>query len=77
MVIYPAERSGFDKVYARIHISNLTAAHGGGGGFFKSFSIKSLKPKNAVLVSPKSLKGFIEDLKVLVDLGYDAYFRLT
>lgn len=75
MVIYPQERGGFDRVFARIHISNLTAAHG--GGFFKSFTIKSLKAKNAVLVSPKSLKGFIEDLKVLVDLNDDAAFRLT
>lgn len=30
-----------------------------------------------MLVSPKSLKGFIEDLKVLVDLSYDGAFRLT
>jgi len=74
MVIYPSERGGFDKVYARIHISNLTGSH---GCFFKSFTIKSLKKKNAVLVAPKSLKGFIEDLKVLVDLNYDAAFRLT
>lgn len=75
MVIYPGEKGGFDRIFARIHISNLTSAHG--GGFFKSFTIKSLKRKNAVLVSPKSLKGFIEDLKVLVDLNYDASFRLT
>ena len=76
MVIYPSERGGFDKVYARIHISNLLSAHGS-GGFFKSFTIKSLKKRNAVLLSPKSLKGFIEDLKVLSDLNYDAGFRLT
>ena len=75
MVIYPGEKGGFDRVFARIHISNLTSAHG--GGFFKSFTIKSLKKKNAVLVSPKSLKGFIEDLKVLLDLNDDASFRLT
>ena len=36
-----------------------------------------MKKKNAVLVSPKSLRGFLEDLKVLVDLGVDASFRLT
>lgn len=75
MVIYPGEKGGFDRVFARIHISNLTNSHG--SGFFKSFTIKSLKAKNAVLVSPKSLKGFIEDLKVLLDLNDDASFRLT
>ena len=75
MVIYPAERSGFDKVFARIHISNLTAVHG--GAFFQSYSIKSLKERNAIIWSPKSLREFIDDLKVLVDLGYDAFFRLT
>lgn len=76
VVIYPGERQGFDKVYGRIHISNVTAVHGG-GAFFQSYSIKSLKSKNAILWSPKSLKGFIDDLKVLIDLGYDANFRLT
>ena len=75
MVIYPAERGGFDRVFARIHISNLTSSHG--GGFFKSFTIKSLKQKNAVLVSPKNIRSFIEDLKVLIDLNDDANFRLT
>mgnify|MGYP001626848193 CR=1 FL=1 len=28
-------------------------------------------------MSPKSIKGFIEDLNTLVHLGYDAAFRLT
>lgn len=76
VVIYPGEKGGFDRVFARIHISNLTSAHGG-GGFFKSFTIKSFKKKNAVLISPKDLKGFIEDLKVIIDLDADANFRLT
>ena len=28
-------------------------------------------------MSPKNISSFIEDLKVLVDLGYDAYFKLA
>ena len=75
MVIYPGEKGGFDRVFSRIHINNLTNAHG--GGFFKSYTIKSVKNKNAVLLSPKSIKEFIEDLKVLLDLSADASFRLT
>ena len=76
MVIYPKDKSGgFDRVFARIHVSNLLNTHG--GGFFKSFTIKSIKAKNAVLIAPLSLKDFIEDLKILIDLNYDASFRLT
>jgi hypothetical protein len=29
------------------------------------------------LISPRNISSFIEDLKVLVDLGYDALFKLT
>ena len=30
-----------------------------------------------MLFSPKNIKDFIEDLKMLIDLHYDAHFRLT
>lgn len=36
-----------------------------------------MRPKSAILISPKDIKSFIDDLKVLVDLGYDAAFKLT
>ena len=39
--------------------------------------IKSQRDKCAVVIRPKSIQSFIEDLKVLVDLGYDAGFKLT
>lgn len=42
-----------------------------------SYQIKSQKEKSAILISPHDLQGFILDLKVLVELGYDAMFKLT
>ena len=67
LIIYPRDQScGFKDVFSRIHISNLYSPHG--GSFFKSYTIKSLKQKNAVLYSPKSIKDFIEELKMLIDL---------
>ena len=46
MIIYPEDRGGFDRVYARIHIRNApTGAEGGGGGmqanFLSNYTIKS------------------------------------
>jgi hypothetical protein len=35
-------------------------------GFFQSYTIRSMKEKSAVLLTPKKLSSFIEDLKVLV-----------
>lgn len=77
MIIYPENRSGFDKVFARIHINNVNPQRGEGQNFFASYQIKSQKEKNAILISPHNLASFIEDLKVLVELGYDAMFKLT
>ena len=74
VVIYPEEAGGFDKVFARIHITNVYSE--GGGGFFQSYTVKSLKKKSAVLLTPKKLSSFIEDLKVLIDLNADATFKL-
>ena len=73
-MIYPEEAGGFDKVFARIHITNVYSE--GGGGFFQSYTVKSLKKKSAVLLTPKKLSSFIEDLKVLIDLNADATFIL-
>jgi len=36
-----------------------------------------MKEKSAILITPKRISSFIEDLKVLLDLGYDAAFKLT
>jgi hypothetical protein len=78
MIIYPESRSGFDKVFARIHINNANPNKmNEGQNFFASYQIKSQKEKNAILISPHNLASFIEDLKVLVELGYDAMFKLT
>ncbi len=82
MIIYPEDRGGFDRVYARIHIRNApSGGEGGAGGlqsnFLTNYTIKSQKEKNAILISPQSLSHFIENLKVLVDLGYEAQFKLT
>lgn len=76
MIIYPTNKAGYDKVYSRIHIKN-NVERAGENSFFSSYQIKSMRPKSAILISPKDLKSFIEDLKVLVDLGYDAAFKLT
>ena len=77
MIIYPEEKGGFDRVYARIHIRNApsaaeSAAGGQQGNFLTNYTIKSQKEKNAILLSPQNLAQFIENLKVLVDLGYEA-----
>lgn len=79
MVIYPEERAGFDKVFARIHIANQLNAELGGGGstFFHKYEIKSMKEKSAILVTPKKISSFIEDLKVLIDLECSGSFKLT
>ena len=77
MIIYPETRSGFDKVFARIHINNANPKGSEGQYFFASYQIKSQKEKNAILISPHNLPSFLEDLKVLVELGYDAMFKLT
>ena len=74
VVIYPEEAGGFDRVFARIHINNVFNENG--GGFFSSYTVKSLKKKSAVLLTPKKLSSFIEDLKVLIDLNADATFKL-
>jgi len=57
MIIYPEDRGGFDRVYARIHIRNApSGGEGGAGGlqsnFLTNYTIKSQKEKNAILISP-------------------------
>mmetsp|Transcript_13965 Transcript_13965/g.23742 ORF Transcript_13965/g.23742 Transcript_13965/m.23742 type:complete len:224 (+) Transcript_13965:1-672(+) len=78
MIIYPEHRAGLDKVFARIHINNANPKSGESSqNFFASYQIKSQKEKSAILISPHDLSSFISDLKVLVDLNYDAMFKLT
>lgn len=80
MILYPEDKGGFDRVYTRIHIRNAAAAGDGqasSGNFLTNYTIKSQKEKNAILISPQSLTQFIDNLKVLVDLGYEAQFKLT
>jgi hypothetical protein len=36
-----------------------------------------MRARSAILLMPKKLPSFIEDLSVLVNLGYDASFKLT
>ena len=72
-MIYPAEKAGFDKIYARIHITNVAGAD----RFFHTYFIKSLKEKSAIVVSPRSIDQLINNLKMLVDSNYDASFKLT
>jgi hypothetical protein len=58
MIIYPEDKGGFDRVYARIHIRNAPSPTGEGGGsalqgnFLSNYTIKSQKEKNAILISP-------------------------
>jgi uncharacterized membrane protein len=66
MIIYPEDKGGFDRVYARIHIRNVPSSSGGGGAggaesgmggaflgnFLSNYTIKSQKEKNAILISP-------------------------
>lgn len=73
IIFYPAERAGFDKIFSRILLSGIA----GDGKFFTSYTIKSLKEKSAILISPKSINQFIVNLKSLVDSHYDASFKLT
>lgn len=69
LIIYPEQRHGFDKIFARLHVTAKD--------FFGSYQIKSQKEKSAILVSPHSLQSFLSDLKVLEELGYDALFKLA
>jgi hypothetical protein len=61
MIIYPEDKGGFDRVYARIHIRNqgvgtdgggIATANGMPGNFLTNYTIKSQKEKNAILISP-------------------------
>lgn len=61
-------------MFSRIHVNNLINENG--GGFFQSYTVKSLKKKNSVLITPKKMGSLIEDLKVLIDLNNDATFKL-
>ena len=45
--------------------------------FFSAYTIKSARDKQAIVVEPKDIKGFIDDLKILVQIGYEASFKLT
>ncbi|CDW88775.1 UNKNOWN [Stylonychia lemnae] len=78
MIIYPEEKNPFDRVFARVHIdllamdTNDIQVH-----FFHQYNIKSQKDKNAVLICPLNFPLFVENLKILVELGYDAQFKLT
>lgn len=73
VIIYPADKAGFDKIYARVHITNIN----GVDRLFQSYTIKSLKEKSAIVISPKSIDKMISNLKTLVDSNYDASFKLT
>ena len=57
MIIYPEDKGGFDRVYARIHIRNTPtdSSAAAQGNFLTNYTIKSQKEKNAILVSPQSL----------------------
>lgn len=48
IVIYPSEKGGLDKIYARIHITN--SCGGDNFKFCSTYQIKSLKEKSAILV---------------------------
>ena len=52
IVIYPCEKGGFDKIYARIKVEVKSSDQ---NSFFSEYLIKSLKEKNAMLVAPKRL----------------------
>lgn len=41
MIIYPESRSGFDKVFARIHITNSNPRPDSSQNFFTYYQIKS------------------------------------
>ena len=69
IVIYPCEKGGLDKVFARIKIEVKSSDQ---NSFFNNYLIKSLKEKNAMLVSPKKLSVLIENLKRLTESQYDA-----
>ena len=70
VIIYPEERGGFDKIFGRLHIQNKLQQgffHSDADqGFFSNYTIKSMKEKCAVLLSPLKMSRFIEDLKVLI-----------
>lgn len=58
-------------------LSNNSFSFFQGQNFFTSYQIKSQKDRCAILISPHDLPGFIQDLKILGELNYDAQFKLT
>eukprot|EP00352_Strombidinopsis_acuminata_P001710 CAMPEP_0176397460 /NCGR_PEP_ID=MMETSP0126-20121128/45151_1 /TAXON_ID=141414 ORGANISM="Strombidinopsis acuminatum, Strain SPMC142" /NCGR_SAMPLE_ID=MMETSP0126 /ASSEMBLY_ACC=CAM_ASM_000229 /LENGTH=102 /DNA_ID=CAMNT_0017771801 /DNA_START=13 /DNA_END=321 /DNA_ORIENTATION=- len=56
MIIYPPNKQGYDKVHARVHIKN-NCSRAGENAFFSSYQIKSMRPKSAILISPKDIKS--------------------
>ena len=64
IVIYPCEKAGMDRIFARIKVEVRSSDS---NSFFNDYLIKSLKEKNAMLIAPKKLSVLIENLKRLVD----------
>ena len=73
--IYPNEDTGFDKIYSRVFISNLSdkLEH-----FLCDYKVRSLKPNNAVMLKFEYnlFAEFISYLKVFEENHYDAKFKL-
>ena len=90
MMVYPDERAGFDKVFARFTITNkldrdqvphegvvTRAGPGSSAVFFDNYLVRSQKENNVVVIMPLELNSFLEDLKVLIELGYNGEFKLS
>ena len=69
--MYPTNQVGFDKIYARIVITDAKES------FFSEYSIQSLKEKNAIMVRPQKMSDLMEKLRTLVNNDYDGQFKLT
>jgi hypothetical protein len=75
IMIYPMEKGGLDKIFARVQIR--ISCGNDSFKFCSSYTIKSLREKSAILISPKHLSSFILALKTLINNQYDGNFKLS
>ena len=69
MIIYPPQCAGFDRIFARLLITDLSDT-------LDDFKIESQQPKNAVVFTPEKFQDFIDFMKICGNNDFKAKFHL-